>query len=188
MDSTSASLIERLRRPEDQAAWARFVELYTPLLCSWARRWGLRGEDMADLVQDVLTLLVQKLPDFSLDPAQRFRGWLWTVALNKCRDFQRKRAAAPARRSAALLDDLPGPDGTASVEEAEYRSYLVARALRLMQADFQPSTWKACWEHVVCGRPAAEVAAELNLSVGAVYVARSRVLARLREELAGLLD
>lgn len=188
MDSTSASLIERLRRPEDRDAWARFVELYTPLLYSWARRWGLRGEDTADLVQDVLTALVQKLPEFRLDPTQRFRGWLWTVALNKCRDLQRKRAAAPARRSAALLDDLAGPDGAALVEEAEYRTYLVGRALRLMQADFQPSTWKACWEHVVCGRPAADVAAELRLSVGAVYVAKSRVLSRLRQELSGLLD
>ena len=74
------------------------------------------------------------------------------------------------------------------IEEEEYRRYLVRRALGLMQAEFEPATWKACWEFVVHDRPAAEVAAELGLSVNAVYLAKSRVLRRLRAELRGLLD
>ena len=72
--------------------------------------------------------------------------------------------------------------------EAEYRQHLTNRALRLMQADFQPATWQAFWEQVVVGRPAADVAAELGLTPGAVYAARFRVLDRLRRELAGMLD
>jgi RNA polymerase sigma-70 factor (ECF subfamily) len=72
--------------------------------------------------------------------------------------------------------------------EKEHREYLVSRALTIMKTDFQPATWQACWEHVVCGRPAAEVAAELAMSVKAVYLAKARVLRRLRQELEGLWD
>ena len=80
------------------------------------------------------------------------------------------------------------PDAIAAYIEEDYRRQLVARALQLMQADFQPATWRACWELVVHGRPAREVAAELGLTPNAVYLAKARVLARLRQELAGLWD
>src|SRR5688572_20304611 len=89
---TPASLLERLRQPAEQQAWSRFVRLYTPLLYSWARRLGLQPEDASDLVQDVLTLLVQKLPEFHYDRHKRFRGWLWTVTLNRFRENHRRRA------------------------------------------------------------------------------------------------
>ena len=81
-----------------------------------------------------------------------------------------------------------GPDGSLAFEEADYHKYLSIHALKVMQAEFQPTTWKACWEHVVVGRPAAEVAAELGITVNAVYLAKSHVLRRLRQEMAGLLD
>ncbi|HEV3262984.1 MAG TPA: sigma-70 family RNA polymerase sigma factor [Gemmataceae bacterium] len=184
---TSASLLERLRQPAQERAWARFVELYTPLLYSWARRLGLHDADAADLVQDVLTLLVRKLPEFSYDPNRSFRAWLRTVTLNSWRN-RRRRAELPRAANPPDLDDLPSPDAADVAGEAEYRRWLVGRALELMRAEFQPTTWKACWESAVNGRPAAEVAAELGISVGAVYMARSRVLSRLRRELTGLLD
>ncbi len=86
------------------------------------------------------------------------------------------------------MDEPSGPGDAEGAWEAEYRELLVARALELMQDEFQPATWKACWEVVVAGRPAAEVAAELGLTIGAVYAAKSRVLRRLRRELDGLLE
>jgi RNA polymerase sigma-70 factor (ECF subfamily) len=183
---TSASLLERLRQPNQEQAWTRFVQLYTPLLFHWARRLGLRDADAADLVQDVLTLLVRKLPEFRYDSRKSFRAWLRTVTLNSWRNRSRRieplRAAHPSD-----LDGLAGADEADLLSETEYQHWLVGRALELMQAEFQPSTWKACWECVVAGRPAAEVAAELGLSVGAVYMAKSRVLSRLRQELTDLL-
>ncbi len=188
MDMTPGSLLERLRQPADPQAWGRLVDLYTPLLYAWARRLGVMSQDIPDLVQDVLTVLVQKLPEFTLDPHKRFRGWLWTILRNKWSDDCRRRRAAPPEAAGACLAELPGRTEDADAEAVEYRHYIVGRALRLMQADFQPGTWKACWEYVVNARPPAEVAAELGLSIGAVYVARSRVLARLRLELASLLD
>jgi RNA polymerase sigma-70 factor (ECF subfamily) len=187
MHTTSPTLLERLRQPAEQDAWGKFVNLYTPLLYTWARHFGMGEADAADLVQEVFTVLVQKLPEFRYEPGKGFRNWLRTVALNKWRDHIRRKAAAPAGGPAAL-DDLAAPDDSGAFSEAEYRQHLVRRALQLMQAEFSPKTWQACWEHVAAGRPAAEVAAELGISVGSVYVAKSRVMSRLRQELTGLLD
>jgi RNA polymerase sigma-70 factor (ECF subfamily) len=187
MDTTPATLFERLRRPGNQAAWERFVRLYTPLLCGMAGRLGLQGSDAADLVQDVFTVLVQKLPDFRYDPHQRFRGWLWTITLNKYRERQRRQAHAP-RAGHDALPEVAVPDPAEVISEAEYRQYLTRRATELMQAEFQPQTWKAFWECAVNERSAAVVARELGMTENAVHLAKGRVLRRLRTELEGLLD
>jgi RNA polymerase sigma-70 factor (ECF subfamily) len=184
---TPASLLECLRQPAQEQAWARFVELYTPLLYGWARRTGCAEADAADLVQDVFVVLVEKLPAFRYDRQKSFRAWLHTILLNKWRNRLRRKPAA-SLDGAGCLDRLAGPADPPLLEEAEYRQQVVGRALRLMQTQFEAPTWKACWEFVVSGRPAAEVAAELGLTVNAVYLAKGRVLRRLREELEGLLD
>jgi RNA polymerase sigma-70 factor (ECF subfamily) len=187
MHTTSASLIERLRQPAAHAAWVRFVEIYTPLLYTWAGRLGLSADDAADLVQDVLTLLVQKLPAFAYQPEQRFRGWLWTLTLNQCRARQRRRAL-PVDADKGQLAEVAAPEGVEGVDEAEYRDYVVGRVLRLIQNEFQESTWRAFWENVAEDRPAAEVADRLGMTVAAVYAAKARVLRRLRQEVHLLLD
>jgi RNA polymerase sigma-70 factor (ECF subfamily) len=188
MERTPASLLERLRRPGDPDAWARFVALYTPLIYSWGRRAGLQEQDADDLVQDVLLALVRALPSFHYDRHKSFRRWLRTITLNKWRDRCKQRGTQPLPGGLDGLADVPSPEDRDAVWDAEYRRHLVERALRIMQTDFQPATWKACWEYVACGRPAAEVAAEVGLSTGAVYAASCRVLDRLRQELADLLD
>jgi RNA polymerase sigma-70 factor (ECF subfamily) len=188
MNATPASLLERLRRPGEPEAWGRFVQLYTPLLYHWARRLGLPREDAADLVQEVLTLLAQKLPHFAYDKHRRFRAWLWTVTLNQWRTNRRRHTSTPVQGREDAFSELAVPDDAEAVSEAEYRQYLVGRALKLMQAEFQPSTWQAFWQCVVCDRPGAEVARELGLTENAVYLAKGRVLRRLREELDGLLE
>jgi RNA polymerase sigma-70 factor (ECF subfamily) len=186
MHTTSVSLLQRLRQPGEAEAWERFVSLYTPLLYYWARKIGVQEADVSDLVQDVFALLLQKLPQFVHDRQGSFRGWLRTVTLNKWRE--RCRRWAPPVDPDAPLADLAVPDGAEAFWEAEYRQRLVGRALEVMQAEFQPTTWKACWQHVVEGRPVAEVAEELGLSANAVYLAKARVLRRLHQELDGLLD
>jgi RNA polymerase sigma-70 factor (ECF subfamily) len=188
MTKTPSSLLERLRQPFDPQAWARFVALYTPLIYSWARRTGLQESDAADLVQDVFVTLLQVLPTFAYDRHQSFRKWLRTITINKWR----KNSKRPERRVVQPLEGQPEPaavgDDLEECWEAEYRQHLVGQALRLMRRDFEETTWKACWETAAAGRPAADVAAELGLSVGAVYAAKFRVLNRLRRELEGLLD
>jgi RNA polymerase sigma-70 factor (ECF subfamily) len=182
-NSTHVSLLERLRQPSDADAWERLVRLYTPLLLYWARRLGLQDPDAADLVQDVLIVLMQKLPEFRYQPGKSFRGWMRTVLMNKWRD--RPHRAGPAPLDSAVQPEAPTDD---NLEEREYRLFVMGQALRMMAADFEPATWQACWNTVVLDRPAAEVAAELGMTVNAVYLAKSRVLARLRQDLAGLLD
>jgi RNA polymerase sigma-70 factor (ECF subfamily) len=188
MTTTPASLLERLRQPNREAAWDRFVKLYTPLLAHWGRRLGLSGPDADDLLQDVFTLLVRKLPEFEYDRTKRFRAWLWTVTLNKHREKLRRHELAIQQTSNGALGQLAGSDTALQLDETEYRHYVVQRALQLMQAEFPLTTWKAFWEYVVAGRPASEVASELNLSLDQVYTAKSRILRCLRRELEGLLD
>jgi RNA polymerase sigma-70 factor (ECF subfamily) len=161
--------------------------LYTPLLYYWARRLGLQEPDAADLVQDVFLQLARKLPQFTHDRKNSFRSWLRTVLLNQWRT-SRRRPHLPVQGDPAALDDAAAANDVDAFSEAEYQHYLAQRALRLMQAQFQPTTWQACWKQVVEGRSAAEVAAELGISEGAAYVAKCRVLRRLRQELDGLLE
>jgi RNA polymerase sigma-70 factor, ECF subfamily len=139
-------------------------------------------------VQEVFVVLVQFLPSFHHDSTPgKFRGWLRTIMLNKLRD--RKRREARVDKALAQLAPEPVlPDGAEAFWEAEYRQELARRALRLMQAEFAPTTWKACWETVVQGRATEEIARELGITENAVYVARCRVLRRLREELQGLVE
>ena len=190
MNTTPLSLLENLRAGNQEttkAAWGRFADLYTPLLFHWACRLGLQENDAADLVQDVFVVLVRKLPAFRHDGRHRFRGWLRTVLVNRWRDWRPQRVVHGAVPDLASIESLePGPDD--ALEEAEYRRYLVGRAMHLMQADFQPATWQACWETIANDRPAAEVAAQLGISPAAVYAATARVLSRLRRELDGFLE
>jgi RNA polymerase sigma-70 factor (ECF subfamily) len=183
-DSTFISLLDRLRHPDDQQAWERFVALYTPLLYYWAQRVGLRPQDAGDVVQEVFKTLVEKLHAFRYDPQKSFRGWLREVLRNKCIDRQRD--------SVPLVDEgvskLPDPAEPDDFIEQEYRNYIVRRALQLMQTEFKPTTWKACWAFVVEAKPAAVIARELGITEQAVFTAKWRVLRRLREEFQSLLE
>lgn len=185
MNTTSISLLHRLRVGTEPDAWKRFADLYTPLLFYWARRLGLQDSDAADLVQEVFVKLVRVLPEFTYDQSRSFRSWLHTVLLNQYRS-DRRRPALPLVADATLTP--VDSDPIVALDEAEYHRYLAQRALRLMEVHFQPTTWQACWQQVVEGKTAAEVAAALGMTEGAVWTARCRVLRRLREEFAGLLD
>lgn len=186
MDTTPVTLLERLRMRGDEDAWRELVALITPLLLAWARRVGLSGDDAADLAQDVLTVLVTKLPSFDYDSARSFRAWLKTIAMNKWRERVRRAGVRPLE-SDRRVDDLAAPDAEAAWEK-EYRFQLVLRAFEAIKSDFQPRTWEACWELVVCGREPSDVCRQLNLTPHALYAAKYRVLRRLRKELEGMLE
>jgi RNA polymerase sigma-70 factor, ECF subfamily len=186
MNSTSASLLERISSGTDRGDWDRFVDLYTPLLVAWCRRAGMTDTDVADFTQDVLLVLIEQLPRFRYDASRSFRAWLKTILLNAWR--QRLIKAGRINDQVTDLDQFADSDPGVLLEETEHRDHLVRRALMLMQKDFEATTWKACWEFVVNSRPPSEVAAELGISINAVYLAKSRVLRHLRTELQGFLD
>jgi len=187
VDQPPDSLLDRLRRDGSRQDWERFVDLYGPLLEFWARRL-LPADDAADLIQDVLLRVMQKLPSFTGAGDRSFLAWLRAVLLNRWRDLQRRAAAPPHTAGSAALEAVAGADDLAVVLTTEDRAFLIRRALQIMQTDFELTTWRACWERVVAGRPAAEVAADLGVSVAVVYSATYRVIRRLRSELAGAWD
>ncbi|HEX3150022.1 MAG TPA: sigma-70 family RNA polymerase sigma factor [Gemmataceae bacterium] len=189
MQTTPHTLLEHLRQPAcGPEHWGRFVDLYSPLLFEWARRSDVPSADAPDLVQNVLVTLIRRLPAFERQSGSNFRGWLWTELKNCWADDLRVRARQPAIAVAANPDHHEIPDPIVELSETEYRQYLTRRLVRVLERDFPERTWRAFWAHVVESRPAVEVAAELETSANAVYLARGRVLQRLREELAALAD
>lgn len=187
--STATSLLERVKRQEPDA-WQRLVTLYGPLIYGWARRARASPEDAADVVQEVFRAVVEHVGEFRRDrPGDTFRGWLWTITQNKLRDQWRRRVgraeATGGTDAQERLQEVPAePESTsgASVSAAPPGS-LLRRALDLIRAEFEERTWRAFWGVVVEGKAPAEVATDLGMSANAVYVARSRVLRRLREEM-----
>jgi RNA polymerase sigma-70 factor (ECF subfamily) len=183
---TRASLLVRIRDASDREAWRQFVALYAPLIHGLARRRGLQDADAADLAQEVLRAVFAAAPRLAYDPARgSFRGWLYTVACNKIHDFRdsrRNRERGSGDSDAQfMLAELPAPDDDAERWERDYQRHIFAVAADTVRATFEASTWQAFWLVAVEGRSGEEAARELNMSTGAVYVARSRVLARLKK-------
>jgi RNA polymerase sigma-70 factor (ECF subfamily) len=187
---TPISLLKQLRKTAEpsHAAWRRFAQLYMPLLFLWARRLGVESQEADDLVQDVFVILVRELPTFQHDGKQRFRGWLWTILLNKWRDRVRQQKVAPNLNAQNGLETVAIPDPAEVMVEDEYRSYLIERALEVMRTELSVRDHDACEQYLVQGRPAVEVARTLEMSVNQVYLAKSRFLRYVRSELEGLLD
>ncbi len=188
MYTTSVSLLQRLREGDSETAWKRFVAIYTPLLLHWARRMKLSDDDATDLAQDVFSTLVVQLPKFAYDANKSFRGWLLTVTKHKLAERLRRKRV-PTEESPEDIDfaTLDG-DPAMLIGESEFREYVVRRCVQLISEGFAPTSWRAFWLLVVEKKTAPEAARETGLSVTAVYSAKVRVLERLREELAGLID
>jgi RNA polymerase sigma-70 factor (ECF subfamily) len=184
--TTRHSLVLRLHNRDDQAAWSEFAKLYEPLVYRLGRRRGLQDADARDLCQDVLSAVAAAVERWDPDPAKgSFRGWLFRIARNlsaKALARQGRQARGTGRTSVQeLLEAQPAADPAAAAEvEAEFRHRAFQWAAERVRREFAEATWQAFWRTGVEGRPVADVAEELGLSAGAVYVARSRVLARLR--------
>jgi RNA polymerase sigma factor (sigma-70 family) len=184
--TVQGNLLARLRDPHDTEAWGEFVAAYGPLVYGLGRRHGMQDADAADLTQDVLRAVVRRMPSFVYDPGRgTFRGWLLTVARNLVRRWsqaRRRQACYGGTAGAAeALEDVPAPAEEAPWEE-DYRRRIFEWAADRVRAEVRPATWQAFWQTAVEQRDAEAVGTALGLSVGAVYIARSRVLARLKEQ------
>jgi len=188
MPETSLTLLDRLRQPDQPDAWNRFARLYAPLLLEWALARGLQNADAEDLVQTVLVKLIRQLPTYDKHAGQTFRGWLFTVCRNECHNFRTRRATRPLPGTDEALTTVPAPQLGDDPDETEYRRALFRRVLQVVRADFSPAVWTAFTRLALDGVAADSVAAELGVTANAVYLARNRVLTRVRGELAGLLD
>ena len=187
---TSLGLLDRVKA-QDQAAWQRLVLLYEPLIDYWCRQNSVPEAEIPDIRQDVLLAVARNIRQFRRDAASgSFRGWLRIITRGKICDYRKRRAANPpgvgGDKASRDLDRVQDRADEAALDVEQ--CFLYRKAMALIALNFEEQTWRAFLAIVVEGRPPAEVAKELGVSVNTVYLAKSRVLARLREEFADLLD
>ncbi len=170
------------------------MRLYSPLVYQWCRRSGLAAEDAADVLQEVLSAVMLHLPDFRRDrPQDSFTAWLATITRNKVRDWHRRRRGRPearggstAQRAMAEIPQPAEPSEETIRPDAESAAWLSRGVLEMIRSEFEASTWDAFWRTAVEGQTPAHVAEDLKMSVAAVYMAKSRVLRRLRQAMGAL--
>jgi RNA polymerase sigma factor (sigma-70 family) len=192
--ATRLSLLVRLCDARDDGAWEQFVELYAPLVYGFARKHGLQDADAADLTQDVLQAVSGGIRRLDYDPRRgSFRGWLFTVVRNKLRNFfaAQKRPGRGSGDSDAQqrLQELPArEDDQSAWWDQEYERRVFAWAAEQVRGSFSETTWRAFWRTAVEGQTGPQAARELSMSVAAVYLAKGRVMARLKELVRETLD
>lgn len=189
---TRASLLVQLRDGANHGAWREFMQLYGPVVYGFARKRGLQDADAADLMQDVMRSVATSIGRLDYDRNQgTFRGWLFTITRNKVFNFLSARRIRPQSAGDTstnrILDNHPDDTADGSETwETEYQRRVAALAMERVKGEFQEATWRAFWLTAVDGVAAAEAAKEVGISTGAIYVAKSRVLARLKAEVESM--
>jgi len=186
--NTRLSLLVRLRDAGDELAWTEFVSIYEPAVYGFARKKGLQDADARDLCQDVMRAVARAIDRWDPDPCKGpFRGWLFRIARNLLIDLvagQERHRGTGESGVQSLLEAQPAADSADSaLFELSYKRQLFHWAAAAIQSEFTPSTWSAFWKTAVENQDVKSAARELGLSAGAVYIARSRVIARLRERI-----
>jgi RNA polymerase sigma factor (sigma-70 family) len=187
VEITRPSLLVRIKDLRDELAWSEFARLYTPLIYRFARQHGLQDADASLVTQDVLVTVARTIHRFDYDRSNgSFRGWLKVVTRSRLSDFLRAQGrhvqGSGDTGMLQIIDEHPDP-ATPDLWEREYRRSLFEWAVDRIRCEFEERTWQAFWQTSVDDRATADVALELGISVGAVYIARSRVLARIRKEI-----
>jgi len=182
VSQTPHSLLYRLRKAApDASAWRQFDAIYRPLLTAWLRRYALQAHDADDLVQEMLQAVAVEMPQFHYNPNRgHFRGWLRQVMVNRLREFWRvqKRDRAFVQ---TLVDQLEDPASDLSrLWDREHDQHVLHGLLAQLEPDFAPLTWQA-FHRLLAGEEPKAVAGALGLSVNAVFLAKSRILKRLRD-------
>ncbi len=184
---TRASLLIRLRDPQDQEAWRQFIEVYSALIYGFARKRGLQDADAADLMQEVLRSVSGAVGRLNYNPGRgSFRGWLYTVTRNKLNTFlarqkRQVRGTGESGMHERLAEEAEPTED--ALWDQEYERRLFEWAAERVRSNAGESVWQAFWQTAVEGKSPKEVARGLSMSVGAVYVAKSRMLAQVREEI-----
>lgn len=190
--TTRASLLYRLRDPLDHEAWGEFVALYEPVAYRLLRRHGLQDADAREVMQEIFLAVSRSIDRW--DPAEdrgSFRGWLRRVARNLMINWLKRRErrvlVTGGSELQAMLERVPADAGAESAEfDREFRRALFRRAAERVRSEVQPATWNAFWETAVVGSSSCEAARKLGMTIGAVRVAKCRILVRLRTTLEKL--
>ncbi len=193
-EATSLSLLDRVTNSSDSDSWDRLAELYVPLMRRWLRQYDVQHADADDVIQEVLAVVMQELHQFDHNQQTgAFRNWLRRILVNRLRNLRRSRKYEPlARGTSSLLEQLNQLEDDGSeisrIWNAEHDQHVVSQLMEAVRPRFEAKTWEAFRRQMFDGQRADAVAAELNMPLSSVYVARSRVLSTLRREAEGLVD
>ncbi|MEL7498210.1 MAG: sigma-70 family RNA polymerase sigma factor [Planctomycetota bacterium] len=197
LPSVSTSLLYRVQQMEPDA-WARLVEVFSPIVYRWARQSGMQQSEAADVVQDVFIAVARHIPNFQRQKeSASFRSWLATITRNRVRDHFRRQASQPNAMGGTealqqwnrlphkeLDSRIPSDaDLERTISLADLDVSVPRQVLEMVKKESDPKTWKAFWETTVMGDSAGDVADRLQMNVASVYQAKSRVLRRLRKKL-----
>jgi len=190
--NTRPSLLVRIRNPQDERAWREFLDIYEPLIYRLARRKGFQDADARELSQEVFLAVASAIDRWDPDPTRgSFRGWLFRIARNLMINLLARQRRHPQGTGSSdikrLLEEQAAPVGEDSaLFDRQYKREVFRWAAEQIRGQFRETTWRAFWLSSVEQREIKEVAETLGLTAGAVYIARSRVMARLRETVEGL--
>ncbi|WP_184300515.1 RNA polymerase sigma factor [Aporhodopirellula rubra] len=194
METTSVSLLDRIANDGENSDWAKLFSIYRPFVASVVNRYPALVSQSDDITQEVIIILMRELPAFRRQRTGSFRSWLRGITVNQLRIALRKskkfqQTDSPGIEMEAELDELANPASIAAKKwDEEHDAMVLKRIVKVVRADFKETTWTAFQRYAIEKRPPAEVAAELNISLNSVLLAKSRVLRRMREEAAGLID
>lgn len=186
---TRHSLIQRLQDGGDNAAWEEFASIYRPVIVRIALRKQMQFDDAEDLAQQVLLLVLKNINKWKSDPARaRFRTWLQTVVRNATMNALSRRPKDQASGGTDSLQQLhQRPDKADSLSfDLEWQRETLRWVAHQVRGEFESTTWTAFWDTAIEQLPAQEVAEKIGRSVGAVYIARSRVMQRIKQRIAEL--
>jgi RNA polymerase sigma-70 factor (ECF subfamily) len=190
-ESLSLSTLDRLRI-RDPRAWERLSTLFSPLVYYWVLKAGAQAEDAQDLVQEVFRVVLMRIDDFRRDrPGSTFRGWLFAITKNKLAAHRRRHLLAPRARGGSdavrWFEQIEADDELEFDADSGIES-LCHRVLTLINHEFNETDWTVFTRVVVEQRRPDEVAQDLQISVNSVYLAKSRILRRLRQEIGSLRE
>jgi RNA polymerase sigma-70 factor, ECF subfamily len=194
MDETSLSLLQRLKSSPESENWNRLVELYAPLIRTWLRKYDVQETDTDDLLQEVLLAVSKDLNRFDHNGRTgAFRAWLKAILVNRLRKFWQSRDRRPQARGNSDNDErlvqLEDPASELSqIWNQQHDQYVLRQLLALTEPHFESTAWKAFCRVAMEGAKPDVVAAELEISLNAVCLAKSRVLRKLRQESDGLIE
>ncbi|HEY4760740.1 MAG TPA: sigma-70 family RNA polymerase sigma factor [Thermoguttaceae bacterium] len=190
--TTRPSLLVRLRDFQDQQSWEEFHTVYSPLVYRMARSQGFQDADAAELTQEVFIAVASTIERWDPDPQRgSFRGWLFRIARNLMINwlaYQRRHPSGTGNSDIRqlLAEQADQHKEDSEIFDREYKYQTFAWAAEQIRNEFRPATWQAFWLTSVENQPVQEVAEKLGISAGAIYIARSRVMARLRQKIETL--
>lgn len=187
---TRASLIVRLKASEDSSVWHEFVSIYESVIYRTARKQGLCHDDSAEVTQEVLTRVTKAIDGWEINPGRgSFRGWLYRITKNLSIDYLRKSKRRPTTgNDTTILNSIKAPGESGNDFDRQFERQVFRQTARTIENQFKPKTWKAFWMTTVDGKSIDEAVKQLDMTRGAIYIARSRVMAKLKQEVQKSLN